>query len=184
MNARFAGEASFAEEKVGVGVVAEIRPSGCLWAVSADFLQHLLSTDPIEGVLEINLEDPLVVVGDAVVVEDGIGRVYDGLRATPHANSYLKGGEIGDCVSCGLSGHAFGRPTPNSFSYGNRSMSAGFLDSGKQVATTKKRGDEGGGFAGGKKVDDPCHRGEKGVAAVGSNGSPEMGRTRGRRTSS
>ena len=70
MNARLAGKTFFAKEKVGMGVVAEICPGDRLWAVSADFFQHPLSTDPIKGVSEVDLKDPLVVAGDAVVVED------------------------------------------------------------------------------------------------------------------
>ena len=158
-----------------VGGVAEICPGSSFGALGADLLQHPLSTDAIEGIFEVDLQDPFVAAVDAVVVQEGIGRVNDGLCSSLDPNSKLKRTEVGGRICRRFLGDAFGRPTAECFANCNGAMPTRLLESSEEVAAREEGSDGGRRFPRSQSVDDARHGGKKCVAAIRSDGLAEVG---------
>ena len=47
------------------------------------------SVDEVEGVVEINLKHPFVLLVDGIIVKDGAGCMYDGFGAAVYAHAEL-----------------------------------------------------------------------------------------------
>ena len=110
VSSRLARETRFAKEEVRVRGVTKVRPCRGFWTVGAGFLEHPRATNPIEGVLEVYLQDPLDVVVDAFVVEEGFGRMDDGLCPSLYPHAKLKRREVGRRLCRRFLGDAFRRP--------------------------------------------------------------------------
>ena len=139
--------------------VAVFGPGGGFGTMLSDFPQHCFTTDAIEGIGEVDLQSPLVLVGDVGVVVESIGGVDDGLRSPSHSNSELEGREIGGRFRRGFFGHTFGRPTADCFANSNWTMAARFLEGSEEVAPAEIGGDDGGRLASSQKIDGAGHRG-------------------------
>ena len=124
LSTRRADNPGVAEDEMrGVGVAGS-GPSGGFRTVLLDCLEHCSAIDAIEGIFKVQKEDPLVLHVDAVVVEDGVGCMNDGLGAALDANPDLMRREVVVCVGGGLSGDTLGRPPPNSIADGDWTMAA------------------------------------------------------------
>ena len=143
-------------------------------AMQPNLREHCLPADPIEGVFKVKEKKPLVLHGNEVVVEDGVGCMDNSLGATLDADTNLKGSKVCLGVSSSLFGHAFGRPSTKRFANSDWAMAAGFFESGKEITPTEIRRNGFRDFSCGERVDDACHGLKKHVSVVRGHAFPKV----------
>ena len=89
LGSRCTVDSLFSKEEKGWGGIAGICPSGCFRALFPNRGENGCPVDEVEGIVEVDLKHPFVLLVDGIIVKDGAGCMYDGLGAPAYAHAEL-----------------------------------------------------------------------------------------------
>ena len=101
--------------------------------MKADLPENFIAIDEIEGVLEVELQDALLLLRDVGVVNQGVDGMDDALTSASDADRKLERLEKVSSARSHLKGVALGGKTTQRFSHGNWAVAAILLESCKEV---------------------------------------------------